>query len=80
VRFKDWSARTRADLKVQAVLARTAKHFSSYQDAVIVPINPPSIPALGWASGFDLELQDRAGLGHVKLMQARDQLVEPGKA
>jgi multidrug efflux pump len=75
VRFKDWSARTRADLKVQAVLARTAKHFSSYQDAVIVPINPPSIPALGWASGFDLELQDRAGLGHVKLMQARDQLV-----
>jgi multidrug efflux pump len=75
VRFKDWSARTRADLKVQAVLARTAKHFKSYQDAVIVPINPPSIPALGWASGFDLELEDRAGVGHVKLMQARDQLV-----
>ena len=45
VRFKDWSVRTRADLKVQAVLARTAKHFASYQDAVIVPINPPSIPA-----------------------------------
>jgi multidrug efflux pump len=60
---------------VQAVLARTAKHFRSYQDAVIVPINPPSIPALGWASGFDFELEDRAGLGHVKLMQARDQLV-----
>jgi multidrug efflux pump len=75
VRFKDWSERTRADLKVKAVLARTAKHFASYQDAVIVPINPPSIPALGTASGFDLELEDRAGLGHVKLMQARDQLL-----
>jgi len=75
VRFKDWSVRTRADLKAQAVLARMAKHFASYQDAVIVPINPPAIAALGTASGFDLELEDRAGLGHDKLMQARDQLV-----
>ena len=75
VRFKDWSVRKRADLKVQAVLARTAKHFASYQDATIVPINPPSIPALGTASGFDFELEDRAGLGHEKLMQARDQLL-----
>ena len=75
VRFKDWSVRKRADLKVQAVLARTAKHFASYQNATIVPINPPSIPALGTASGFDFELEDRAGLGHEKLMQARDELL-----
>ncbi len=75
VRFKDWSVRTRAGLKAQAVLARTARHFASYQDAVIVPINPPSIPALGTASGFDFELEDRGGLGHVKLMQARDRLI-----
>jgi len=76
VRFKDWSVRKRADLKAQAVLARTAKHFASYQDAVIVPINPPSIPALGTASGFDMELEDRGGLGHDKLIQARDQLLD----
>jgi multidrug efflux pump len=75
VRFKDWSVRTRTDLKAQAVLARTAKYFASYQDAIIFPVNPPSIPGLGTASGFDLELEDRAGLGHDKLMQARDQLL-----
>jgi multidrug efflux pump len=79
VRFKDWSVRKRASLKVQAVLARTAQHFASYQDAVIVPINPPSIPALGTASGFDLELEDRGGLGHDKLIQARDQLIAMAK-
>jgi multidrug efflux pump len=67
--------RTHADLKVQAVLARTAKHFASYQQAVIIPINPPSIPALGTASGFDLELEDRGGIGHDALVQARDQLL-----
>jgi multidrug efflux pump len=75
VRFKDWSARTRADLKAQAVLARTAKHFASYQQATIIAFNPPAIPGLGTASGFDFELQDRGGLGHDKLMQARDQLL-----
>jgi multidrug efflux pump len=75
VRFKDWSVRKRGDLSVRAVLARTAQHFATYQEAVIVPINPPSIPALGTASGFDFELEDRAGLGHDRLMQARDELL-----
>ncbi|MET0517204.1 MAG: efflux RND transporter permease subunit [Burkholderiaceae bacterium] len=75
VRFKDWSVRGGADQSVTAVLARTAKHFAGYQNAIVVPINPPSIPALGTASGFDLELQDQAGLGHDKLIQARDQLL-----
>jgi multidrug efflux pump len=75
VRFKDWSVRKRADLKAQAVLARTTKHFASYQQATIIAFNPPAIPGLGTASGFDFELQDRGGLGHDKLMQARDQLL-----
>jgi multidrug efflux pump len=80
LRFKDWSLRKDASLSVPAVLARTAKHFASYQQAAIVPINPPSIPALGTASGFDLELEDRGGLGHDKLMQARDQLIALARA
>jgi multidrug efflux pump len=71
VRFKDWSLRTRAELTAQAVLARTAQHFASYQNAVVIPVNAPSIPALGTASGFDLELEDRGGVGHDKLRQAR---------
>src|SRR5450755_4296795 len=79
VRFKDWSVRSSADLNAKAVLARTARHFAPYQGAVIVPINAPSIPALGTASGFDLELEDRGGLGHTKLMQVRDQLLALAK-
>jgi multidrug efflux pump len=80
VRFKDWSARKGGELKVPAVLKRAAAHFASYQGAVVVPINPPSIPALGTASGFDLELEDRVGLGHDKLMAARDQLLGMARA
>ena len=75
VRFKDWAQRTSPDLTAQAVLARTAKHFASYQQALVVPVNPPAIPALGTAAGFDLELEDRGGVGHDQLVQARDQLL-----
>ena len=39
-------------------------------------MNPPPIRELGTASGFDLELEDRGGLGHDALMQARDQLLD----
>ncbi|MDD7960670.1 efflux RND transporter permease subunit, partial [Klebsiella pneumoniae] len=50
-------------------------HYMHYKDAMVIPINPPSIPELGTASGFDFELQDRGGLGHEKLMAARNQLL-----
>ena len=75
VRLKDWSKRGAANLKVQALQARAFKRFSQIKDASIFPINPPPIPELGTASGFDFELQDRGGLGHDKLMAARNQLL-----
>ena len=75
VRFKDWKQRTAPQLSAKAVLGRTARHFASYQNAIIVPINPPPMPGMGTASGWDFELVDRAGLGHEKLMQARNQLL-----
>src|SRR6267143_1252098 len=85
VQLKDWSARASPDLSVQALTRRLAQHFASYKDATIIPVNPPPIRGLGTSSGFDFELEDRGGLGHDKLMQARNQLLalaaqEPGLA
>jgi multidrug efflux pump len=76
VRLKDFAKRTHADEKVQALVGRTFGRFAGYKNALVFPVNPPSIPELGTASGFDFELQDRGGLGHEKLMQARAQLLE----
>jgi multidrug efflux pump len=75
VHFRDFNLRKSADLKVQALTGRIAQHFASYKDAMIIPINPPPIRELGTASGFDLELEDRGGVGHNGLVQARDQLL-----
>ncbi|WP_114809178.1 efflux RND transporter permease subunit [Paraburkholderia kururiensis] len=75
VRMKDYSVRQHADQKVQALVGRMFGRYAGYKDAMVIPVNPPSIPELGTASGFDFELQDRGGLGHAALMAARNQLL-----
>src|SRR5215831_15637391 len=75
VRFKDWSERTGKALKVDALVHRMAQRFGSYKDAVIIPINLPPIRELGTAAGFDFELEDRGGIGHERLLAARNQLL-----
>jgi multidrug efflux pump len=74
VRLKPWSERHGFQHAVQAVIGRAFMAFGQIKGAIIYPMNPPPIPELGIASGFDFELEDQAGLGHEKLMQARDQL------
>jgi multidrug efflux pump len=76
VQLKDWSQRASKDLSVQALIGRLSQRFGAYKDAVVTPINPPPIRGLGTSSGFDFVLQDRGGLGHDRLMQARNQLLE----
>jgi multidrug efflux pump len=75
VRMKDYSQRQHANQKVQALVGRVFGHYASYKDATVLAVNPPSIPELGTASGFDFELTDNAGLGHDALMAARNQLL-----
>jgi multidrug efflux pump len=75
VQLKDWEQRTRPDQSVAALSARLAHHFAGYQGAQITPIEPPPIQGLGVAAGFDLELEDRGGLGPDALAQARHQLL-----
>lgn len=74
--LKDWEARSGAKNTVDAIAARATQVFSRIMDAQVVAFNLPPIIALGNATGFDFELIDRAGLGHDKLMQARDRLLE----
>jgi multidrug efflux pump len=75
-RLKDWNQRKGAEHTVQAVIARAAAKFASVRDAIIFPLNPPAINELGNSTGFDMQLQDLAGLGHDKLLAARNQLLE----
>jgi multidrug efflux pump len=75
VRLKDWKLRKNPDLKAAAVAKRAMGAFSRLKDGMAFAFSPPAVVELGQANGFDLMLQDRSGLGHEKLMEARNQLL-----
>ena len=75
VKLKDWNLRQRPELKAKAIGGRATKSFSQIKGAMIYAFPPPPVIELGMATGFDFQLQDRAGLGHKKLMTARNQLL-----
>jgi multidrug efflux pump len=75
VKLKDWKMRKTPDLKSPAVAGRAMKAFSQIRDGLAFAFSPPAVIELGVANGFDMQLQDRGGLGHDKLMDARNQLL-----
>jgi HAE1 family hydrophobic/amphiphilic exporter-1 len=75
VKLRDWKLRQRPDLKVKAIAGRAMGAFSQIKEAMVFAFPPPPVIELGMATGFDLQLQDRGGLGHDKLMAARNQLL-----
>ncbi|MBB5347443.1 efflux RND transporter permease subunit [Desulfoprunum benzoelyticum] len=75
VDLKHWDERTRPDQEVKAIIGRAMGTFSQIKEAMVFPFNIPPIPALGTSTGFDFFLQDRSGLGHDKLVEARNQLL-----
>ena len=75
VKLKDWSLRKRPDQKAGTVGMRAMGALSAIKDAMVFAFTPPAMLELGNATGFDLQLQDLGGLGHEKLMQARNQLL-----
>jgi hydrophobe/amphiphile efflux-1 (HAE1) family protein len=75
VRLKDWDLRSRADLKVNALVGRAMARFAKIRQAKVFAFPPPAVFELGRAGGFDFQLQDRSGLGHKVLMAVRNQLL-----
>lgn len=75
VRLKDWDERTTPESSSFAVIERATKAFRDIKEARVFASSPPSINGLGSAAGFAMRLQDRGGLGHDALMEARDRLL-----
>jgi len=75
VKLKNWDVRQTPDLKAPAIAGRAMRAFSKFRDGMAFAFSPPAVIELGFANGFDFELQDRGGLGHDQLMAARNQLL-----
>ncbi|MFH2139830.1 MAG: efflux RND transporter permease subunit [Pseudomonadota bacterium] len=72
VRLKDWSERPGKESGASALAQKANMMLFRIKQAMIFAINPPPIPELAAAGGFDFRLQDRGGLGRDKLLEARN--------
>ncbi len=57
----DWSLRKTPQTQVDAIVEQISKKGSSFDEASIFAMNPPSLPGLGMVGGFTMVLQDIVG-------------------
>ena len=76
ITFEDWGERETPELSQQAIVSSLAQRFSRIQEAIIFPFVPPSIRGLGFRGGFQLQVEDRAGVGLPALFQATQGIIE----
>ncbi|HEX5830781.1 MAG TPA: efflux RND transporter permease subunit [Gemmatimonadaceae bacterium] len=74
-RLHPWDERHGEENGAMALVGRASGALSQVKEAMVFALNPPAIQGLGVASGFTFKLQDRAGHGHEKLLQARNQVL-----
>ncbi len=74
--LKSWEERNGDDTSIFALSKRIQEHANQIKDGTVIAIVPPAILEMGNASGFDMFLQDNVGMGHEKLMEARNKFLE----
>ncbi|KAB0612539.1 efflux RND transporter permease subunit [Castellaniella defragrans] len=77
VPLKDFSERKGPADSAQAISGTAmGKLLFGLPDSMVISITPPAISSLGNASGFDLRLEDRSGVGSEALQAATQQLLQ----
>jgi HAE1 family hydrophobic/amphiphilic exporter-1 len=63
IAWKPWKERTTPELQQGALVARLQRELAQVPDANIIVLIPPSIQGLGMAGGFQMQIEDREGVG-----------------
>ena len=74
VTWTDWSKRDAPELQLQAIAQQLQMELSQLREAFILVLIPPSIQGLGFAGGFQMQIEDREGVG-LSVLQERTQAV-----
>jgi multidrug efflux pump len=75
IHLKPWDDRHGPQNHAPAIARRAMMALSRLRTAQVFVLAPPAVQELGNSSGFDVELEDRAGLGHDRLLAARNQFL-----
>ncbi|HVP11641.1 MAG TPA: multidrug efflux RND transporter permease subunit [Phycisphaerae bacterium] len=80
ITFKPWDERRERGQSMGAILGRLRREFRRRSDAILIAFPPPAIRGLGVSGGFQMEVQDRGGLGLHKLDQIARDLITTGNS
>jgi HAE1 family hydrophobic/amphiphilic exporter-1 len=80
VTLDPWDARTDPSLQQGAILAKLQGQFHQIQDSIVYGFFPPAIPGLGVAGGFQMQIEDRGGVGLQELDVMVREIVQDGNA
>ncbi|MFG0284453.1 MAG: efflux RND transporter permease subunit, partial [Phycisphaerales bacterium JB039] len=78
VTLEPWDQRPASEHQF-AILAQISEKLADVRTAVAVAFPPPSLPGLGMAGGFSMQIQDRGALGLPALEQVAREFVEDGE-
>jgi HAE1 family hydrophobic/amphiphilic exporter-1 len=78
--LKPWSYRVPRGRDMQTMLAEVRAKFSQIQEGTIIAFYRPAVDGIGNASGFDLRLEDRGGVGRQRMQQFSQEFVADGNA
>lgn len=76
IRLKDWEERSSEESQITSIIGRAmALNMTIPEASYVMPIQLPSMPELGIASGFNMQLTALNGQSHEELMNARNALL-----
>jgi HAE1 family hydrophobic/amphiphilic exporter-1 len=78
--FKPWDDRTSPAETQDAIVAHLRRELAKVTDANAIVFVPPAIDGLGNASGFQMQVQDRGGIGLDELGKLVEEMVRDGNA
>ena len=78
--YKPWDERTTPQETQDAILAHLRSEFTKIEDSIVFAFIPPSIDGLGASGGFQMQVQDRQGIGLAELQSITDEMLADREA
>ncbi len=75
-----WDERKDPSLSQEAIMAKIQEGFNQIQESIVYAFLPPAISGLGVAGGFQIQLEDRGGVGMEELDKMVQEIVRDGNA
>ena len=80
VTLDPWDERKVPELQQDAILGSLQRKFGAIQESIIYAFLPPAINGLGVAGGFQMQLEDRGGVGLQELNAMLSEVLQDGNA